>query len=190
MAAVWVQVASAGPGARAGHALAYDVQRRRTVLMGGTSGPEPLGETWEYVGFPGAAAVFGSGCGNPPLMLSPVAASRPVINATGQALLTNVPSAVAFVAIGLSTTSLGAFPLPLALAGFGVPGCALLHSAEVAAQPVTFTGPGAAVFALQLPNQPGLIGLCIYLQAWAFAPSANPGHTVVSNGLEWMIGDS
>jgi hypothetical protein len=48
--ATWVQVATATtPAARAYHALAYDLVRRRTVLFGGSAGGA-FADTWEYDG--------------------------------------------------------------------------------------------------------------------------------------------
>lgn len=34
------------------------------------------------------------------------------------------------------------------------------------------------------------MGAAIYLKGWAHAPGANPGHTVVSNGVKWVIGNA
>jgi hypothetical protein len=51
--ASWVQVAITGPLARQGHAMAYDSQRGRTVVFGGsTYNPYyvELGDTWEWDG--------------------------------------------------------------------------------------------------------------------------------------------
>lgn len=84
----------------------------------------------------------------------------------------------------------GTFALPLSLAGWGLPGCFLLQSAEVAAISTTQTSPGSATFSMVLPNWSGFIGLDLHLQGWAYAPGVNPGHTVVSNGLTWGIGNS
>jgi len=50
--------------------------------------------------------------------------------------------------------------------------------------------PGTATYSLPMPNITGLIGLHVYLQSWAFAPGGNPGQTIVSNGIEWVIGNS
>lgn len=36
----------------------------------------------------------------------------------------------------------------------------------------------------------GLIGLHVHLQGWASAPGANASNTIVSNGVEWVIGNS
>src|SRR5262249_31292088 len=102
---------------RYGHAMAYDSQRERTVLFGGVSGLRYLGDTWEWGNSSsGTASVFGAGCGIPALVLSPVTAARPVINTTAQASLTNIPSSLAFVALGWSNAAFGPFLLPLTLA--------------------------------------------------------------------------
>jgi hypothetical protein len=45
----WTQVASSGPSARSGAAMAFDERRGRVVLFGG-SGPPPSDETWEWDG--------------------------------------------------------------------------------------------------------------------------------------------
>ena len=62
-------------------------------------------------------------------------------------------------------------------------------SAEAAADPVTITGTNTATFRLPLPNFPGLIGLRLYLQGSTVAPDNNPGEVIVSNGVEWTIGN-
>jgi len=186
---LWTQVATTGPSARLWHSMVYDSQRERTVLFGGLGDFGLLGDTWE-LSFPGTAATFGTGCGTPALVLSPIGNARPTINTTAQASLTNIPSTLAFVALGWSRTSFGPFPLPLTLAAFGMPGCDLLHSSEAAGLTTTSTGPGTATFSLRLPNIAGMIGLHVYLQSWALAPNANAANTIVSNGIDWGIGNS
>jgi hypothetical protein len=103
-------------------------------------------------------------------------------------LLTNIPSTLAFVAFGWNRTAIGPFALPFSLLGYGMSGCDLLQSSEFSALPVTFSGSSTATFSLPLPNISGLIGLRCYLQGWAYAPGVNPGHTIVSNALDWLIG--
>lgn len=44
---LWVQRQNMGPVKRVGHALAYDGQRDRVVLFGGSAGSTLLGDTWE-----------------------------------------------------------------------------------------------------------------------------------------------
>jgi hypothetical protein len=185
----WTQAPNGVPS-RAFHAMAYDSQRGRLVLFGGLdySGIVTLaGDTWELVAY-GNSFVYGNGCGIPPLELLPVANAQPIINTTAQAALNNIPSSIAFVALGWSNTAYGVHPLPLTLAGFGLPGCSLQQSSEFAALPVSFTSASTATFSLPLPNITGLIGLRCFLQGWAYAPGVNPGHTIVSNGVEWDIG--
>jgi len=196
----WTQRATAGPAARWQHALAYDSLRGRTVLFGGDDGSglsnvNPHNDTWEWSGhYIGTAAVYGSGCGSPPLVLSPVANARPIINTTAQASLTNIPSSLAFVALGWSRTFFfgapGAFTLPHPLAAFGMPGCDLLQSADATAQLVSFTGPGTATCSLVVPNATALTGRQVFLQGLAAAPGANAAGLIVSNGIEWVVGDS
>ncbi|HKQ59817.1 MAG TPA: kelch repeat-containing protein [Candidatus Polarisedimenticolaceae bacterium] len=47
---VWTQVATAGPGPRVHHAMAYDALRGRTVMTGGYGPKGPDGKTWEWDG--------------------------------------------------------------------------------------------------------------------------------------------
>ena len=47
---LWTQRQNIGPAPRAGHAMAYDEQRRAVVLFGGDSGRGPLGDTWVWNG--------------------------------------------------------------------------------------------------------------------------------------------
>lgn len=187
----WAQVPASGPTGTVAPAMAFDSLRGQTILFGGAAAGIPnsgLAGTWAFQVTLGSAGAFGAGCGGPPLALGPIANARPAINTTAQASLTNIPSSLAFVALGWNNALLGPFALPFHLIGYGMPGCYILQSTEAAAQPVTFTGSGTATYSLSLPNWTGLIGLHLYLQGWAPAPGVNPGNTVVSNGLEWVIG--
>jgi hypothetical protein len=47
---IWTQVATTGPAARKGHAMAYDSQRGRTVLFGGFDNNTIYADTWEWDG--------------------------------------------------------------------------------------------------------------------------------------------
>ncbi len=183
--AAWTLVASTGPQSRSAHAMAYDSGRNRTVVFGGFGGSSVFGDTWEG-GVNASASAYGTGCGSPALTISPGALPR--INTTAQALLTNIPSSLAFVCLGWSNTTTGIFALPLSLAPFGLPGCLLQQSAEGGSLPVTPTGVGTATFSVQLPNNTDLLGLLVYLQGWAIAPGYNPGNAIVSNGVAWLIG--
>lgn len=137
---------------------------------------------------PHSATSYGSGCGNPALLLT--TSAPPVLGAISQVTLANVPASIAFISGGLSNTTWGGSPLPASLAAFGMPGCELLQSAEEIGLPMTPTGAGTAAFDWTLPNQGSLIGFPVYLQCWALAPGQNPAGVVLSNGLEWVLGNS
>jgi hypothetical protein len=170
------------PGDRSAHAMAYDSRRACTVLFGGIVGFNTLDDTWDWT-----SLVYGTGCGAPALTLVPDPGAPPRINHTAQAALGNIPSASAFVALGLSRAVFGGIPLPMSLGGLGMPGCDLLQSAEALAWPVTQTGPGTATFSASVPNLTALVGMHLYLQAWAIAPGANAANAIVSNGVDWLI---
>jgi hypothetical protein len=36
---------------------------------------------------------------------------------------------------------------------------------------------------------PSFIGTHVYMPAYAFAPGANPAQLVLSNGIDWLLGD-
>ena len=131
--------------------------------------------------------IYGIGCGSPALDLS--GSAPPVIGATGQLILTNAPTPFAFIAAGLSNTVWGAVPLPAPLAGIGMPGCLLLQSTDVGGLVTTSTGAGTAQYDWPLPNLGGLIGQRLYMQGWALAPGYNAIGIIVSNGVEWQIGN-
>ena len=93
------------------------------------------------------------------------------------------------MAVGWNNQSFGPFALPLPLAGIGMPGCDLLQSDDilgVATSPLT---PSTLSFSLAIPNALSLIGVRFYMQAYAFAPGVNPLQIVISNGVEWLLGD-
>ena len=184
---VWRQLPVSAPPARSGHTMAYDSLRGTAVMFGGQSNGY-LGDTWEHEAMSAVASSFGAGCGSPALILAPDPSASPLIGALARATLTQLPSTTAFMSLGWSRTSVGPFPLPYSLAPYGMPGCSMLQSTDAAAQPVAVNG-GAGTYTLTIPYWVGLIGLPIYLQGWAGAPGANPGGLIVSNGVEWVIGN-
>ena len=58
---VW-ETQSGGPGARAGHAMAFDARRGKVVLFGGEVGATLLGDTWEWDGSRWAHVCSSSSC--------------------------------------------------------------------------------------------------------------------------------
>jgi hypothetical protein len=185
----WINlVPLVSPSVRLGHAMAYDAARQRVVLFGGSG---PSNETW-INGAPTVVASstsFGAGCGQPPLGVVPDAAGRPILGQTASATIVDAPTSATFVALGSSNQAFGPFALPVTLAGIGMIGCDLYQSAEVlglATSPASLT---TRSFSLAIPNTQTLIGLHIYMQAYAFAPGANPLNVIISNAIDWRLGD-
>ncbi len=134
-----------------------------------------------------SSSTYGVGCGSPALQLS--GSVPPVIGTTGQVVLANAPTPFVFLAGGLSNTTFGSAPLPVTLAGIGMPGCFLHQSTEVSGLAMTPTGAGTAKFDWPLPNLGSLIGQRVYMQGWALAPGYNTVGVIVSNGVAWQIGN-
>lgn len=135
------------------------------------------------------AVAFGAGCGSPVLSMAPVASGRPRLGQTGRTTITNAPTALTALAMGWSDVDAGGMPLPLSLTPFGITGCDQLQSSEVLGLPTTAQAGTTRAFALALPNAPALLGVVVHLQAYAFAPAANPAQLVLSNGVTWTIGN-
>ena len=136
------------------------------------------------------ATVFGVGCGTPPLTAAPRAGQRPLLGSAQTTDLGAVPGSLAFVAIGLSASAAGSVPLPLPLAPFGLPGCTLLQDCALDfAAPTVAVGASAATHTLSVPSQPWCLGLTVYLQPFAPAPSANAAGLVVGNAVAYQFGN-
>ena len=91
--------------------------------------------------------------------------------------------------MGRDDQLLGGLPLlPLDLANVGMPGCVLLHSNEVFGLATTVSG-GLVSFSHPVPNNVLLLGQHFYMQAFCYAPGANPLEVVASNGIDWLVGD-
>ncbi len=188
----WTDLNAPSPVTTQAPGLVYDQTRDQLVLFSSDYSASPPGmRTWLLDSppvFPTGATPFGAGCGSPTLGLTTIAPPRS--GTLAEAQITNTPTPFTFVALGWNRTVLsGIFPLPLDLTSFGMPGCTLLQSSDVAAEPTTPTGSGTSTFRLQIPSLPALLGLTLYLQGWSNAPGANAGNTIVSNGVEWVIGN-
>jgi hypothetical protein len=182
----WTQVSySPAPPPRMDSAGAFHVPRGRVTVFSGSNG---LADTWEWGGPSQVATTrtFGTGCG---LSIAPATSSRPLLATAQLTDVTGIPSGSAFMAVGLSNTSVGPFALPLALDGFGLTGCHLYHDCIDFAEPCAPTGPGAARHSISVPNSTGLLGLRVYLQAWAPAPAVNPASQINSNAIELTVGN-
>ena len=178
-------LSGSGPSPRHGAMMIWDAVAGRMSLFGGRAGGISgsfYGDFWEL-------SLSGGG----PLQMLP--AAPPILGATGSASIVGVPNTgfpfpVGGVTLGFSDTVLSGAPvLPLSLAPLGMSGCELLHSNDVSL-PVTLSGvPGVWDFALSIPSNTGLLQAHVYLQAYAAAPEANTVQFIVSNGIDWLIGN-
>ena len=140
------------------------------------------------VAAPSQATTYGAGCGTPPLGFFPTA--NPVIGTTAGALITNAPTLAAGVTMGWSDTHVNGLPiLPYDLAALGLPGCNLLHSNDAFGLPTAPLTASTLQFDFAIPFSPSLLSAHVYTQAFAFAPGVNAAQVVVSNGVDWLIGN-
>ena len=70
-----------------------------------------------------------------------------------------------------------------------MPGCSLLHSNDIFGFPVTQSVSGTFDFALPIPPNASMLNGHLYLQAYAGAPGYNAAQFIVSNGIDWLIGN-
>ncbi|MCK5943175.1 MAG: hypothetical protein KAI24_14440 [Planctomycetes bacterium] len=180
----WAPLTPAGavPAPRVEHALVYASRERELLLFGGDN-DGALPDTWLVAN---NGTVYGAGCGAPPLGFVPDPA-LPQVGGAAVATITNAATPLAGVSLGLSRDLASGFPLPLALDGLGMTGCELLQSADVIGLPASPLTPTTLGFTLALPNDPALVGVHLYAQAYAFAPGQNPLGVVVSNGIDWRV---
>jgi len=191
----WSIVATAVPGDRTRHGAAFDIANDRLVVFGGIHwdmyGPNFLADTQAFHGaIPTVTATgtaFGTGCGSPVLTFTPGAS--PVLGTTATADIANANSLFTAVAVGWSNTSAASVPLPADLTPVGMPGCYLLQSNDILGLSTTATSPTIYQFSAGIPSVTSLLGNHLYLQAYSFAPGANPLQIVVSNGIDWLIGN-
>lgn len=170
--------------------LAYDRQRGRVVCYSARdANGSPGGFTWSYEHAALAVAQpFGVGCGNPPLSAANDPGARPLLGGTLAVDVANVPTNLAFVAVGWSNRTFAGGPLPAPLAGIGMPGCTLLQSLDLSALPLAMTSTSTARFHASLPTAPQFLGVRFFLQPWAVAPGANPLEIVTGNGIAVTVG--
>ncbi|MEY2980213.1 MAG: hypothetical protein RL562_440 [Planctomycetota bacterium] len=86
---------------------------------------------------------------------------------------------------GLSNTTFGGTPLPVAIPG--APGCSLLVAPEVA-DGVTISATGTADRTFAVPSSSNLLGVSLYHQ-WLVFDAVNPSGIVVSEGGRAKIGN-
>jgi hypothetical protein len=136
-----------------------------------------------------AATSYGVGCAGVPM--AHAATARPVLGGNAQADVRNVPGQLCILAAGVDRTNHPALgPLPFDLAAIGMPGCSLLHSAEVPGVSLApASGAGVFVWSMPLPAAPTFLGATFFTQAFGLAPQANALGIVASNAIAWRLGN-
>ena len=189
----WTRLVTAiAPAARSSATAAYDPRRHELLLFGGDTGYQPHGafvnDTWTLA-VAGREDTFGAGCpgslGTPTLQASTGATPEP--GGVVAIDVVNLPMSLAMLAGGFSRTAVGSQPLPMSLASFGMPGCNLLVSPDTT---VLLVGcANAARWSMPVPYTPGLLGIELYLQAFARDPAANAAGITASNGGRCRVGN-
>lgn len=103
------------------------------------------------------------------------------------ALRDAAPSSLALLLQGLSATSWAGVPLPVALAPFGAPGCALAVGGD-GALAVAIDPAGQATIAFAIPATPTLVGAVLFHQFVVLDAAANAGGLVVSDASRALVG--
>jgi hypothetical protein len=139
------------------------------------------------VGVLASYSTFASGC---PGSLGTTSLSPSGSLRSGNTLtvtLDRLPQNLAILMEGLSSTTSAFGPLPLALGGFGMPGC--FGRVSLDATRVVYGTGNSASFSLTVPNNPALIGVTIFQQALVLDPAAgNPAGAVVSDAARATVG--
>lgn len=105
------------------------------------------------------------------------------------ATITNAPTPIGGCAIGFSNTFSFPVSLPFDLSSLGFTGCDLNQSNEIFGLPWTVSPGQDPQFAQAIPALTSALGVHLFVQAYAFAPGENPAQVVVSNGLDWQLGN-
>jgi hypothetical protein len=181
----------AGPSGRWGPRAVYDERRGRCVVFGGIDNFNQFpGDTWELVTTNVAKCyAYGSGCagsgGTPQLLIT--ANEMPRFGGAWNLTLQNFSAVpIAFCTFGLSDQVSGFGPLPVPLAGLGMPGCSLYVSPDlIVTMPVLW---GTATVGLAIPNQTALLGLPLFAQGLVLDAAANAAGLIVSDAAGAQVG--
>jgi len=93
----------------------------------------------------------------------------------------------ALLCVGGSRTWFNGVPLPIAMDGFGMPGCQLLQDFAGGIHRMARMGSSASL-TFAVPNDPGLLGLKAWFQGLVCDVSTNPRGLVLTQGLEMLLG--
>ncbi len=141
---------------------------------------------------PTAWTQFGAGCpgltaGIPdlvPVTGVPTISPTPTLGTTFGVGVSNAPSGVAIMIIGLNNTTSSLGALPYDGANVGAPGC-FLHVSDDTTQLLPIGSPG---WTLAIPNDPSFCDVRFFNQAIVVSPGTNTSGWIISNAYEMTIG--
>ena len=133
---------------------------------------------------------YGIGCsgGGIAPQLAVLAGTRPALGTSFGWSIHGLGAAApaSLLGIGFQGASWNGQALPLALDGYGMPGCSLWT--DLAATQVLVTAGGTASWSVAVPNQPGLLGTQLYAQGFPLVAAANPAGVLATAALEAVVG--
>lgn len=189
----WAQLPVSLPVARRLHRTCLGPLPANLVVIGGCDCATcpSVADQYELRNATATYQPFGAGCqlrGGTAPTLGAAPGERPILGATSQMRLGNLPTGGLFlpvIARGLSNTDTGTYALPLDLSVIGMPGCWQLVSIVDLTIPSSVLGSGYADLGTTLPLLPVLAGLQFYAQAIVFY---DPSGVALSNGLTATVG--
>jgi hypothetical protein len=162
----WILRPTGALTGRTGPAVAFVIGLGKTFVFGGSSGVNPLGDTWQYQTDDWAAnAPFGTGCVGGGGVMTLAETHAAWIGETHATHITNLdPLGICVGIIGLTSVPAGV-PLAAVLPTTS-PSCMLYVSLD--ATPILGNLGGTADLLLPIPNDPTLVGLQVFEQAAQF----------------------
>lgn len=137
---------------------------------------------------PGAFTLYGTGCqgtAGTPYLFSP---ETPYVGHSVPVIVANLlPTALAFVVLGVSDTYWLGLPLPVNLAAVGAPGCEVLMSADIFQLATNYNGTAYTTIALPPGLAPSTTP-AFFVQSFATDFAANPLGLVLSNAGAVTVG--
>jgi len=161
----------------------YDSNRGIYYYGSSRTSMAALSEQW-----PAEFAVHGAPCQTPTPPILGLAApwTRAWLGESLELIATNLPQSIAILAMGFNDQQYSGSALPLDLAQYGMPGCALRVAPEATALLIG-TG-GSASHQLPIPSRTALIGVPFWQQVLALAPGANPTGMLTSASWRGTVG--
>lgn len=186
----WKQIVTTSfPLSSSETATSFDWIRRRLVHFGGSNRGKLDTETWEYQGSDLASyAGWGQGCTGSSGSALLSSNGVPQLGKPIQIQFTNMPASTGALVLffGASHEAWASIPLPLALKGLGMGGCALEITPDLVI-PMAASGTTGSL-TIPIPNVATLLGSQFYNQGMIPDAPANKAGWILSNAARGVIG--